>query len=304
MQAGVAYHANGKSCGRTRQNRIKKLLAELRDNQRTLNHARICLSLWQDIQALEDTELREKQTKYYSGGQLRTGEAVPYSYSTTFYNGEISVDDLISKTIENNEKILSSKYYKRWIMHILNRLGYETAEQGETASFEGKITAGLLQTFVRTHGAHKPKATKEGDSWRVISSVELPLHIAAGENELTLTAEAWADLMQACGYTVPEALPKKPSILNFKAKALKGQRWNSEETLNQVEMTKEEYAAINPDYRRVHTAICGTFRFKYCIKPGERGWKAEWVSVFLTNSKIHDAPNSNSIVKDEDQDDA
>ncbi len=294
---GVVAHANRKANTRTRLNRIKGLLAELRDLQRTLNDAQINLGLLNRIKIIADKEEREKAVSTYVGFH----SVYPGSYCA-LRDGEITHEEVVEKCIENNIAIINGPKRKRWILHILNRLGYERSELGEVSLYEGELTPALLQVFTRTHGAHKPKATRDGENWKVESTVDLPLHIGGGEKVLSLSPAAWCELMQGTGYEVPTAAPKKPLILNFKASTIEAQRYGRVVTYPQLEMTKEEYSKKHTDYKRIHFSTCGTFRFRTCIDHSKPGCHGGLVAVFLTNSKVHPTPESNSIVLEEVKD--
>ncbi|MCZ4283101.1 DUF3560 domain-containing protein [Kiloniella laminariae] len=288
---GVAAHANSKASRRTRLNRIKTLLAELRDLQRTLNTAQRNLKLLNQINTIEDKEKRENAISIYAGGTF-----VSVNLYFDLRNGKITHEEAITKCIENNNLIINSPTRKRWILHTLNRLGYERAELGPIVRFEGDITPAILQVFVRTHGADKPKASCDGENWKVVSSVDLPLHIGGGEKEISLTSSEWCELMQDTGYEVPAAGPKKPPILNFKAESIEVGRYGKAYLYQQIEMTKEEYSNLYEERRWVELSSCCTFRVKVCLDPNVRGYGAKRLAVFLTDSKVHPSPDSNSVV--------
>jgi len=290
--AGVAHHANRKGCDRTRANRIKKLLAELRDVQRRINHNERYLKLWQKIDGDTDQERRQKATAHYSGlCDPHQGSLSPDGCWHAHDRGKMTTDEVISQSIAMHERGLSSIYRPRWIMHILNRLAYEYAEQGATARFDGDITAAIIQVFTRTHGADKPKATKNGDAWVIKSPLSLPVHIGDGK-ELSLTADQWADLMQSVGYEVPAPKAKAAPILNFRTSSLQANRFGTLTDCMQIKMTKADYSAIYSEHRGVFMSACERFRFKICLDPNHDGpaYQRGWVAVFLTDSKTHEAP--------------
>lgn len=297
---GVERHANRKGDDGVRSRRIKTLLVELRDRQRSINHAQICLQLWTKIDTEADAEKREKAIKYYSGATLSTGSAAPYYSGDSLWRmlerGDISPDEAVKKCLAHYEWLASHPTTLRFIAHILNRLAYERSELGPVKRYAGELTATILQTFAREHGAHKPKAKakKKGDQWQLSSTVPLPLHMADGKS-LVLSDEAWRELMQSSGYEVPDPKPAKPPILNFKAAYIKGHSWGGMRTFRQMAFTKAEYSAIYADYRGVKVSECGTFRFKVCKNPAQQGYDAEWVAVFMFDSKRHDAPESAAI---------
>ena len=170
---------------------------------------------------------------------------------------------------------------------------------GEVSRFEGELTATKIQAFAREHGAHKPKASKQGDQWLLSSSVALPLHIADG-NKLLLSDGQWCDLMQASGYEVPKDKAKQPPILNLKAASIKGHSWGGIRVFRQITMTRAEYSAIYHDYRGVKLSACGQFRFKVCKNPKHQSYSGEWCSILITDSKQHELIHSDSIVLDEE----
>ncbi len=298
--AGVEHHANRKADPRVKARRIKKLLAELRDWQRDINHAYICLELWETIQAETNPEKFKQAVEHYAGARLKTGDAAPWlqgkSYWQQLRDGSITPAEVVDNCLSFHERQAHSPYKARWINHLLNRLAWERSELGEVDRFTGTLTASILQAFAREHGAHQPKAKKDGDQWRLTSSVPLPLHLGDGK-ELLLNAGDWCELMQASGYAVPAPKPKQPPILNFAAAYIKGHRCGSVETFRQIKLTKAEYSAIYNDYRGVKLSACGQFRFKVCKNPEQRGWDAEWCAVLLTDSKQHEPLESAAIIQ-------
>jgi len=211
---GVERHANRKANPAVRARRIKTLLAELRDRQRDINHAHICVDLWEKIKAESDQEKFGQLVRYYVDAQLKTGSATPYYRGDSLWSQlneeKITSSEVVEKCLTFWNGRTNSLYTARWINHILNRLAYERSELGEVNRFEGELTATQIQAFTREHGAHKPKANKQDDLWLLSSSVALPLHIANGK-ELLLSNSKWCDLMQASGYEVTSAKPRRKS---------------------------------------------------------------------------------------------
>jgi hypothetical protein len=119
------------------------------------------------------------------------------------------------------------------------------------------------------------------------------LHIAEGK-EIDLTPEEWRDLMESVGYDVPEKRPAKVSILNFRCQAIQGQSFGGVCNYPQIEMTKAEYSKVYSDYRGVRVSKCGTFRFKTIMK------NHSLYSVYLTDSKTHEAPDSSAVTYEEE----
>ncbi|MET1416808.1 DUF3560 domain-containing protein [Roseibium sp. HPY-6] len=287
--AGVERFANMKNSPRTRANRIKTLLADLRDIQRSLNHAGLCLKVW-------EKNTSDEAITALSNKRLKTGDLVYWDHATAFREGKLAAQELRNISMKNAQAILENPSRRRWIDHILNRLAYERDLLGPVERYEGELTPVILQAFAREHGAHKPAAKKSETGFELTSSAPLPLHIANGES-LDLTADQWRDLMQSVGYSVPEKKSALPPILNFRAGELVApNRYHAGETrtFRQVEMTKAQYAAIHSDARWVETSLCGTFRFKVAPDPDHKGpyYSSPRVAVFLTDSKTHETPES------------
>jgi len=174
------------------------------------------------------------------------------------------------------------------------QLGFERSELGPVSEYTGKLTGTIIQGFAREFGAHKPKATKTDTGWLLTSVIPLPLHLGDGKN-LELTDDNWVKLMQSSGYEVPAKRPSKPSILNFRASVLTGKMWSQFREFSQIELTKAEYSKIYKDYRGVAISKCGQFRFKVCKDPNSSGYDAAWFAVFLSDSKIHEAPKTMEV---------
>ncbi|TYC64362.1 DUF3560 domain-containing protein [Rhodobacterales bacterium] len=285
--AGVERFANMKNNPRVRANRIKTLLAELRDLQRSVNHAELCLMLWN--QATTEEKIRKLSGAYVNGNAL-----VNWEFARELADDRISPQDFRARCVESAKKSINSPLRSRWIEHILNRLAYERDLLGPVARYEGELTPVILQAFAREHGAMKPTAKAVPEGFALASSVTLPLHIA-NEKTVTLSADDWRDLMQSVGYAVPAKKDAKPPILNFRAGELVApNRYHAGETqtFRQIELTKAEYAKVHDDQRGTRPSVCGTFRFMICLDPTstEAYFSRPWVAVFLTDSKEHPAP--------------
>lgn len=294
---GVERHANSKSITKVRLNRIKTLLADLRSFQRNINEAHAAKSFWEGVESLNDDELKEKKARYFTGISSLSLDGL----WDKLRKDEITFNEAILIAKEHAENRLKSPRNMRYIQHILNRLAYEHSElPWQTPLFEGNLTSAILQVFVRTHGGDSPKATKSDNGWKVVTSEPLPLHIGNGK-ELELSSDDWKELMKSVGYAVPAPAAKKPSICNFKAygiKVLKLYGNGASEILPMIELTKEEYAAIYEERRGVKLSFCGTFRVKVCRDPNFKGqfYAAPLCAVFITDSKVHAVPDSDSVV--------
>jgi len=214
---GVERHANYKAKPGVRARRIKTLLKDLRDQQRRINHAQRCATLWQQVAELDDDEALKSAAVRISGSMLDGGSTCPSGIWSDLVDGKQEHRAVAHEMVEFWIKAASSEFRFRWVNHILNRLSYERSELGPVERFENEITGMILQGFAREHGAHKPKAnfTDEG-LWQVDSAVPLPTHLAEGTS-LCLAIEQWRDLMQSAGYNVPVRTAKSRSSAKAKA---------------------------------------------------------------------------------------
>ena len=290
--SGVIHHANKKADSYTRHNRIKTLLADLRKHQRSLNDDEFRLSLWVRLDKKRDSET-------INASVLQVCNLYKYSIEGSWgklNDGEWTTDHAIDVNLKAAQKIADSNFHYRWINHILNRLSYEQSFFAETSKFEGQLTAPILQTFCRTHGAEKPTAkATEGGKWKVTSVQSLPIQIGDGKS-LELLASEWVDLMASLDYTVPAPPPKKAPIVNpcaelFSHAGVRGYGGKLE-MMEIVEMTKAEYAQQRGEIRGTRDSYCGEVRVKVTIDNREAAKKIEWyarpwVVVSLTDSKKH-----------------
>ncbi len=201
---GVESFANMKNGDRTRANRIKTLLAELRDLQRGINDAHKAIQLWDAFQTPERIMWAIENTN---------GDLLGMPWGT--YSKREEIGDLVAfraRCIANLQALIDGPNRKRWIEHILNRLAFERSLLGPVPRFGGELTPVILQAFAREHGAEKPKATATDPGFfQLESPVPLPLHIGHGLDYLELSADEWRDVMQACGYIVQDAKPRRVS---------------------------------------------------------------------------------------------
>lgn len=198
---GVEHFANMKNRDRTRANRIKTLLAELRELQRGINRAHRALELWQQLEtpeaithALGNSDSRELFATYGDWSACRDDPS--------------KAEGIKAQCVARAELAAFGPTRARWIAHTLNRLGFERSMLGDVPRFAGELTPAILQTFARTHGAEKPTAKQIApDRWRIETPQPLPLHIADG-HALELDADGWRDMMQGLGYEVPQTARK------------------------------------------------------------------------------------------------
>lgn len=293
----VERYANYKNRDDVRARRIKTLLAELRSHQRDLNESHKWLGLWEEVESKKGTEQFAETVEYFSGyGGMsphlkRDGQF--HSCWSLLNKGELTADEVVEISINHHLAIVEGSRKYRMLRHLLNRLGYERSELGAVRRFEGELTPVIVQAFLREHGADKPKATKTANGIKAVSQVPFPLHIAESA-EIELSDDEWRDKMQSSGYEVLTK-PKTPGILNFKALAVNVRQWGNQYTYPQIQMTKDEYKRIHPDYRGALFSKCRTFKVRVCKDPNDPTYKASWFCVFLTDSKEHPAPESDAV---------
>lgn len=292
---GVEAFANYKNNPRVRANRIKTLLAELRDLQRAINRANRALEIWEKLQT-------DDLIRHALGRMPSDITAATWSMYSDVESGKLSPQDARRQCIERAELTVSGPNRKRWIDHVLNRLAFERSLLGDVARFEGELTPVILQAFAREHGAEKPACTIVEDGFFMLESpVPLPAHLADGR-WLELSGDEWRDLMRACGYEVPAKKDGAPPILNLDvpeilAKSRASYRGAPEvESIRVARVTKAQYSKIGADYRGTRLSACGEFRFKVAsaraLGVAREGEHWAFVAVFLTDSKAHAAPAS------------
>lgn len=283
---GVECHANYKNDPKVRANRIKTLLAELRDLQRDINSAHKRLELWQSCKT-------DAQIKLLLGRGITS-----YNLYSKVESGEIEPQKAREMAIAAATRTVESQAYARTIAHILNRLDYERELLGPVPIFEGELTPVILQQFVREHGGDKPKGERiDADTLSITCDAPLPAHIGDG-CDIALSETEWRDLMQSCGYLPPVKKAAKPPILNFDSPTGSVSVVNpwrrEEEILQQVTVTKAEYAKIHSEQRGTRLSTCGGFRVRICPNPKHEGprYMAGWVAIVLSDQKKHDVPAS------------
>jgi hypothetical protein len=201
---GVECFANMKNCERTRRNRIKTLLAELRDLQRGINEAHAALLIW-------DKLTTDEQIRYAVGNLSSHAIFLSSGAYTALQNGEKTPADIRESAIAAAKLRIEGPTRRRWIDHVLNRLGFERQMLGDVPRFDGELTPVILQAFAREMGADKPKAIETDPGfYQLESPLPLPLNIAE-RNYLELSADEWRDLMQDCGHIVEAAKPRRVS---------------------------------------------------------------------------------------------
>jgi len=202
--SGVEHFANLKNDPRTRANRIKTLLTELRDLQRGVNRAHAALASWEEITT--DEQIRHA-LRNMDSRTLWSNYDLYYKVDS----GEVTPADARQLCIDGATLAVNGPNRRRWIEHILHRLAFERSMLGDVPRYDGELTPVIIQAFAREHGAESPKCTPADlGTFRLESPVPLPAHIAS-DASLDLSENGWRDLMQACGYTVPEKKSRRAS---------------------------------------------------------------------------------------------
>lgn len=296
---GVELHAEYKNNPRTRHNRIKTLLKELRDHQRAVNHQNRAVKVW-ELTLTKGVAEQQRRTEYLVGAYGSDGRYAPSKIYDLLRREDITWQEALTRSHNWCKQVLESPHNTRWMQHILNRIGYETALLGPIPRYAEALTPVILQAFARTHGAEKPKATKTDNGFTLTSSVPLPAHIAEGA-ELTLSDAEWRLLMQDCGYHVEASAPRAPRktkqnttpALNLDVTEHQTDHcWNGSKITYQVKpMTKAEYSATHKDDRRMRIASGEHYKFKTVLLKNDEG-KYKWFAVYLTDSKTHPVPDA------------
>lgn len=289
----VERHANRKNDPRVRARRIKTLLTELRDLQRTINAAHRSLATWEVMKS------KEQIVAFLNYSQLAQA---PFGMWSDVNDGTMEAEEARAKCMAGALRTIGSAHLARWIAHTLNRLAFERSLLGDVPRYSGEITPTLLQMFVREHGAEKPQGSKiDDDLFTIEAKAPLPAHIADGDS-LELSGDEWRDLMQACGYVPPAKAPGKPPILNLEAPgddlAMKTRATyrgaHPIEYLPRAAMTKAEWAKIGTEYKGTRLSECGGFRVRVTMNPDHPGprYQAGWAAIFISDQKAHPAPES------------
>lgn len=295
----VERHANRRADFGVRSRRIEVLLADLRKKQRYINESQKTLLVWTDlISKIEDKEIQAKKAIYFAAF---TGHAPSNAYKQA-ENKEITISELIEKGIDYCKAQIASPSNLSWISHILNRLMFERHELGLVHSYDQKLTAVIIQKFLRVQGADKPSAKKDKETgkWICDSIVPFPLHISE-EKHLELEESEIIKMMVDCGYEVPTVAAKKATTptLNFKADSvlLMG-HGTDKKVYRQIELTKAQWKEIYSEGKFPRLSSCGKFKMKTCVDiySTEPYYSRERVCVFITDSKAHPVPESESVI--------
>lgn len=295
------YHAdssaavvNMKLNTRTVAHRIDSLLKQLKHEQLSIHHGHILIDIWTNISQLPNATAKAGYVQYYLQNDIKTGTASKANHKGDLANGILSIEEVIAQNIQRGQNIVQSSYTQRFIIHILNRLAFERNRLGHVRLFRGKLSAQIVQEFLRANGAFTPVAKKFNDAWAINSPAALPLHIGNG-TELVLTEMEVRELMREVGYSVPTPRVAKPPILNFHASEIEVTHHREAKWYPQITFTKAQYANVHNEYRAVLWSNCKKFRVRVCQKSDPNGLGPMWCCVFLKDSAIHPTPISGSV---------
>lgn len=288
----VENYANSKIMPRVIKNRINALLVELRSHQKDINHAKLALSMFEQLSINKDKSNFEISLLRHIGSRIWTGNLSPnYTIYSDLEDGKITANDALNQCLDFHYRCAVSTTKQRWIKHTLNRLAYERSGLPQVDLFnKDEITKSILQKFARDQGALKPIATKTKHGFRLESAVDLPIHIYSGQ-ELELSAENWAFLMQDVGYEVvltKKRKSSKPPILNIKADKIELRNVGGNYSVPQMAMTKAKYMAQRSSLS-TGLSSCGRFRIRI-MYIGTEFNNLKLYSIFLTDSKKHKIP--------------
>ena len=293
--SGVEHFANMKNNPRVRANRIKTLLAELRDLQRGINAAHGALVIWEKLTT-------DDQIRYALGRMSSEVTLAGWQAFSDVDSGKMTPAAARQGAIDRANLTINGPKRRRWIDHLLSRLAFERSMLGDVPRYEGDLTPVIIQAFAREHGADKPKCSIVEEGFFLLESpVPLPAHIAQ-ETYLELSGDEWRDVMQACGYIVPAKKDAPPPILNLDVPTIAARSRATYRGAPEIEhirvarITKAQYSAIGDEYRGARLSACGAFRFKVAsarrLGVAQEGEHWSFVAVFLTDSKAHDLPES------------
>lgn len=249
--SSAEHYASRKSDPRVRANRIKTLLAELRDFQRGINRAHAALAIWEEITT--DEQIRHALGNMDSR-ELWSGYDVYYKVD----KGEITPAAARQQCIDGATVAINGPNRRRWIEHILQRLSFERSMLGDVPRYDGELTPVIIQAFAREHGAESPKCSVlAAGRFRLESPVPLPAHIASASS-LELSGDEWRDLMQGSGYTVPEKKARRASGKPEAAPLINPSREQAEQlqriwNLRMVAARKGKQGAAKPNEVRATT---------------------------------------------------
>lgn len=302
---GSERHANRKNDSTVRARRIKKLLADMRRQQRILNDAYRAIKLWENKvgRYIDDPAKFKERVTVISGLYCMSPSLDGKSCYALLKDSAVDPLDVYNLSLDHHYAIVNDEHHYRTINHFLNRLGYERAELGDIALYEGELTPVLLQEFLREHGADSPIVTAGQNAFSAQSNVPFPLHISSDIcTEMRLTDEEWRSLMYASGYEVitkTKSAKQMAPLLNFAAGSIKT-RLHGGKVLQCREMSKAEYDKIYHEHRGTALSDSGSFRLRIFLDlPPGKMWGGEWCYVFLTDSKSHPIPQESSITCEE-----
>lgn len=153
--AGAIHHAKYKELPRVRVNRIKRIEADKRKQERTIKESEKYLSMWEELEVI--TFERAKAITNYDyiskcftleKFPRQTPEASKYEGMMSLYSaldGIITPDQAKEIAVKAHKNVLS--WADRWIKHFENRLLYEKAmlnEQGQSDLLKPKAKPAQL----------------------------------------------------------------------------------------------------------------------------------------------------------------
>jgi hypothetical protein len=212
---GVERRANYAANPRLKQNRIKKLLADLRGAQRSLTHREKCIDFWtvvsDKVEAAKTVDSAVDIVSSAVGGRIDSGDVGGWNEWCLRDGDKPEPAEFAAMMLGRWQDYSTASIY-RWIEHYLNRIAYEQSGLAGVTRYDGELRAAILTTFARAHGAHKPKAAETlPGTWQIESDYLLPVHLTGGceQKTLEMPAETWRDLMQSIGYHVDTTPPRR-----------------------------------------------------------------------------------------------
>ncbi|MGR3755321.1 DUF3560 domain-containing protein [Edwardsiella anguillarum] len=278
-------HAKNKERPDVRYRRIKKIEADLRKVEKTLDQAKKYMTMWRANTL--DLNMARLVSSHDHISACFTLDKYPRPADKSQYEGRMSLYSALDEEIITFEQARTIavrvhertiRHQQRWATHYRNRLAYERAMLDESGSVVSQVQAFEVGGQVQSRGEWLSiiRVNKRNG---VVSSVETPCYRFLGYGgTMKLTPDRITD------YNAPSAeeacaaktAAKRPPIVNYPGEGFR-------------EMTKAEWAKTPPDYKGVRGVAendeHGAYRYRRVLGSG-----CTLETVFITDMKIVEIP--------------
>jgi hypothetical protein len=284
---GALLHAKYKELPAVRARRIKKIEAEKRKRERSIQEAQNSLTQWNDPNHELTLEWAKHITSVGYVSACFPLEKYPRELPTSQYEGQMSIwsalDDGVINEVQAKEICVrvherTIAWSQRWVDHYENRLTYERAmlaESGGLAADKFDLQVGGYVQVTRDWLLILRVNRKDGQIVSV--STDCP-YVSVKP------VEKIQDYRPPTGPIVKADCP----LLNYRSPGdvitIENRYGGTPHVIPQVIMTKAEYMRVGTDYRGTRKAIDGSHKVRVVMKVGQ------WVAVFLSDSKVHPIP--------------